>query len=91
MAWNVELSDKVKKTLKELDAPVRKRILNFLNDHIRTAANPRAIGEALHGSELGTFWKYHVGDYRLICQIEDQTITVTVIKIGHRREVYRQQ
>jgi mRNA interferase RelE/StbE len=55
MAWNVEISDKAKKTLKDLDAPVRKRILSFLNDRIRTTENPRAIGEALHGSELGSF------------------------------------
>jgi mRNA interferase RelE/StbE len=89
MAWNVEIPDKVKKQLKELDAPIRKRILKFLGERIRTAANPRALGEALHGSELGNFWKYRIGDYRLICHIEDQTVTVTVIKIGHRRDIYR--
>jgi len=77
MAWNVEISDKVKKQLKELDAPIKKRILKFLDERIRTASNPRALGEALHGSELGNFWKYRIGDYRLICHIEDQTVTVT--------------
>ncbi|WP_434149460.1 type II toxin-antitoxin system RelE family toxin [Methylocaldum gracile subsp. desertum] len=89
MAWNVEIPDKVKKQLKELDVPIRRRILKFLDERIRTAANPRALGEALHGSELGNFWKYRIGDYRLICHIEDQTVTVTVIKIGHRRDIYR--
>lgn len=89
MAWNVEIPDKVKKQLKELEVPIRKRILKFLDERIRTAANPRALGEALHGSELGNFWKYRIGDYRIICHIEDQTVTVTVIKIGHRRDIYR--
>jgi mRNA interferase RelE/StbE len=51
--------------------------------------NPRDIGEALKGSTLGEFWKYRVGDYRLICRIVDARITIIVIRVGNRREVYR--
>ena len=51
--------------------------------------NPRSIGQALHGSKLGEFWKYRVGDYRLIAKIEDARILILVLRIGHRREVYR--
>lgn len=54
-----------------------------------TLDDPRGIGEALHGPELGSFWKYRVGDYRLICHIQDQRIAVLVLRIGHRRDVYR--
>jgi mRNA interferase RelE/StbE len=51
--------------------------------------DPRSIGEALHGSRLGEFWKYRVGDYRLICKIEDNRLVVLVLRIGHRKEIYR--
>ena len=49
----------------------------------------RSIGEALHGSRLGEFWKYRVGDYRLICKIEDDRLIVLVLRVGHRKEIYR--
>jgi mRNA interferase RelE/StbE len=51
--------------------------------------NPRSIGQALQGSKLGEFWKYRVGDYRLICKIEDNRLLILVLRVGHRREVYR--
>lgn len=89
MAWIIEVSDRAKKDLSGLDKPVRDRIIGFLNECLRKADNPRTLGEALQGNTLGGLWKYRVGDYRLICQIVDQTITITVVKIGHRREVYR--
>jgi len=51
--------------------------------------DPRSIGEVLHGSRLGEFWKYRVGDYRLICKIEDDRLVVLVLRIGDRKEIYR--
>jgi len=51
--------------------------------------DPRSIGEALHGSRLGEMWKYRVGDYRLICKIEDDRLIVLVLRVGHRKEIYR--
>jgi mRNA interferase RelE/StbE len=51
--------------------------------------DPRSIGEALSGDKLGQFWKYRVGDWRLVCDIQDQRIIVRVLRIGHRREVYK--
>jgi len=74
--------------LDKLDRQVAKRILKFLNQRVRTLDNPRSIGEALRGSKLGEFWKYRVGDYRLICSIEDRRVLILVLRIGHRREVY---
>ena len=54
------------------------------------ASNPRASGKALTGSKLGNFWRWRVGDYRIIApDIQDRTVTVLVVRIGHRREVYR--
>ena len=66
MAWAIELSEQTRKQLKKLDKPVAKRITSFLGERLASLDDPRSIGEALKGSELGAFWKYRVGDYRLI-------------------------
>ena len=71
-----------------MDWVIRKRIVHFLRDRIATSTNPRSLGESLSGNTLGNYWKYRVGDYRLICSIQDEKITVQVIKIGNRRDVY---
>lgn len=89
MAWRIELVDDAKKDLTKLDKPVARRITAFLRERIATLDDPRAIGEALKGHRLGQLWKYRVGDYRIIASIEDGRLCVLVIRIGHRREVYR--
>jgi len=89
MAYNVELSAEVDRELGKLDAQQAKRILKFLHDRVAKLDDPRSIGEALHGSRLGEFWKYRVGDYRLICKIEDDRLVVLVLRVGHRKEIYR--
>lgn len=89
MAYNVELSAEVDRELGKLDAQQAKRILKFLHGRVAKLDDPRSIGEALHGSRLGEFWKYRVGDYRLICKIEDDRLVVLVLRVGHRKEIYR--
>jgi mRNA interferase RelE/StbE len=89
MAYNVELSAEVNRELSKLDTQQAKRILKFLHDRVAKLDDPRSIGEALHGSRLGEFWKYRVGDYRLICKIEDNRLVVLILRVGHRREIYR--
>jgi mRNA interferase RelE/StbE len=89
MAWKIELSSQADRELSKLDPPQAKRILKFLNERIAPSNNPRAIGQALHGSRLGEFSKYRLGDYRLICKIEDDRLLVLVLRIGHRKEIYR--
>lgn len=89
MVWRIEFDAAAKKDLAKLDKPVAKRIVSFLRDRIAPAEDPRAIGEALRGSKLGEFWKYRVGDYRIICAIEDGELRVLVVRLGNRREVYR--
>ena len=88
MAYNVELSESAERELGKLDAPQAKRILKFLHQRVSKLDDPRSIGEALHGSRLGEFWKYRVGDYRLICKIEDDRLIVLVLRVGHRKEIY---
>jgi len=89
MAWRVELSEEADRELSKLDAQHCKRILRFLYQRVAKLDDPRGIGEALHGSRLGEFWKYRVGNYRLICKIEDDRLIVLVLRVGHRKEIYR--
>ena len=89
MAYSVELSEGVDRELDKLDAQHRQRILKLLNERVAKLDDPRSIGQALRGSRLGEFWKYRVGDYRLICRIEDNRLLVLVLRLGHRREIYR--
>lgn len=89
MAWRIEFEDAALKELGKLDKPVARRILAFLRERVAVLEDPRSIGEALKGSKLGEFWKYRVGDYRIITNIEDGVMRVLVLKVGNRREVYR--
>ena len=89
MAWRIELSPVAQKGLRALDPTVARRILKYLHERIAPMEDPRTLGEALKGSTLGDFWRYRVGDYRIICAIEDDRLCVLVLRIGNRREVYR--
>ena len=89
MAWRVEIDRAAVRDLDKLDQQSALRILAFLHGRVATLADPRSSGEALKGSQLGKFWKYRVGDYRVIALIEDDALRVLVVKIGNRREVYR--
>lgn len=89
MAWLIEIDDAAKKDLARLDRQIARRIAAFLRERVAVLDDPRSIGEALKGSRLGEFWKYRVGDYRIIGSIEDSALRILVVKIGNRREVYR--
>ncbi|AMC35395.1 MULTISPECIES: type II toxin-antitoxin system RelE/ParE family toxin [Betaproteobacteria] len=89
MAWLIKLDEEAQKDLAKLDKQVARRITAFLRERVATLEDPRSIGEALKGSKLGEFWKYRVGDYRLISSIEDGALRILVVKIGNRREVYK--
>ena len=89
LAWRIEFEDAAVKELAKLDKPVARRILAFLRERVAALDDPRSVGEALKGSKLGEFWKYRVGDYRIVAHIEDGALRVLVLKVGNRREVYR--
>lgn len=88
MAWVVDFDPDAVKDLKKLDRQVQVRILAFLRERVARLENPRTIGEALAGAPLGNYWKYRVGDWRIICDIQDTRIVVRVLRVGNRREVY---
>jgi len=87
LAWTVEVSDYAEKQLRKLDKPVQKRLLDWLEDRIEGCKNPRHFGEALRG-ELAGLWRYRIGDFRVICEIQDQQLVVLALAVGHRREIY---
>lgn len=89
MAWSIEYDRLVRKQVEKLDPQIQQRIHSFLYKRLAKLDNPRQLGEAMHGSEFGKFWRYKVGDYRIICDIQDQRVVVLVVEVGHRREVYR--
>lgn len=89
MAWKIDFSPQALRNLDKLDPQIARRILTFLRDRVAKLDDPRSIGEALKGSELGEFWKYRVGDFRVISRIEDKQLLILVLRIGNRRDVYR--
>lgn len=89
MAWRIEFSADADRELRKLDPPQAKRILKFLQERIVPSEDPRILGKALQGTRLGEFWRYRVGSFRLICKIEDDRFLVLVLRIGHRKEIYR--
>ncbi|TCU13385.1 type II toxin-antitoxin system RelE family toxin [Rhizobium sullae] len=89
MAWRIKFERAAERELAKLGSDVAKRVLAFLHERVAKLENPRLIGEALKGSELGDFWKYRVGDYRIIANIEDQTVQILIVRIGNRRDIHR--
>jgi mRNA interferase RelE/StbE len=88
LAWTVEIDAAASRDLLKIDRQVGRRILSFLRERVATLDNPRSIGEALRGDELGAYWKYRLGDWRVIARIVGARLLVMVVRIGHRREVH---
>ncbi len=89
MPWTIEYASSVRKTVKKLDPQTRQRIRDFLETRLANADNPRHIGKALKGSKFENLWRYRVGDHRIIAQINDKIVTILIIRIGHRKDIYR--
>ena len=89
LAWQIDLSDTAAKQLSKIGKSEAKRIIGFLRDRLAPLDDPRLIGHALKGAVYGDLWRYRVGDYRIVASIEDERVSILVVKIGHRREVYR--
>ena len=88
MAWRIEITRTATKQITKLDHRAQGSILRFLRERLSHADNPRQWGRALQGEKRG-LWRYRVGDYRLICDIQDEKITILVLELGHRKDVYR--
>ena len=88
MAWKVEFQKDAEKELARIDRQQAKRILRYLFERIATEEDPRRFSDGLK-SNLAGLWKYRIGDYRIICEIQDVVVKVVVVRIGHRRDVYK--
>ena len=89
MAWSIELDKAAEKELSSLDHSIASRLIRFL-DRLGELEDPRGVGEALSGSKLEDYWKHRVGDYRQIADIQDKRVRILIVRLGNRREVYRQ-
>ena len=89
MAWRIDFATSAAKQLRKLDPAAARRIVQFLRERVAPATDPRRLGAPLKGDELGQFWKYRIGDYRVIAEIRDREIRIVVVRLGHRRGVYR--
>ena len=89
MAWTIDYTESAKKQLRKLDKQAAQRILDFMDERIANQKDPRSTGKALTGPMLGAYWRYRLGDNRIICDIQDGALCVLVVEIGKRREVYR--
>jgi len=86
--YHIEFSGQAKKQFKKLDKHTQQMIGKYIDKNLESVDNPRKYGKALAGTLRG-LWRYEVGKYRLICEIKDGVLQILVLKIGHRREVYR--
>jgi len=87
MTWKVEFDDRARKELRKLDPQIQDRIIKWLRQNLATGKDPQRIGTSLKGRMKG-LWRYRIGDYRIISQIQDENILILVIRIGHRRDIY---
>ena len=88
MAWAIEFVPAAAKELKKLGKAEAGRIITTLEKRIAVLDDPRTLGSVLTG-ELGGLWRWRIGDYRVVAKIEDQRITILVVRVAHRREIYR--
>jgi mRNA interferase RelE/StbE len=88
LVWTIEISRTAERQINKLDASTQKSIVRFLRERLKTAENPRQWGKPLQGDKRG-LWRYRTGDFRLICDIQDEKITVLVLEVAHRKDVYR--
>jgi mRNA interferase RelE/StbE len=87
VGWTINFSEIALKQLKRLDKQRAKRIIDYLEKRISTVNDPKQQGKSLAYNKSG-LWRYRVGDYRIICQINDETITILILEIGHRKDIY---
>ncbi len=89
MVWIIKYTESSSKQLEKLDKQTALRVLDFMDERVAVLADPRSLGKNLKGPKMGEYWRYRVGDIRVICNISDGQMTVLVIEIGNRRDVYR--
>ncbi len=88
MSYSVETTASFDKQFKKLDIYTKRIIKAWIEKNLINCENPRQHGKGLTAN-LSGLWRYRIGDYRLICIIEDNKLVITALNIGHRREIYK--
>ena len=88
MAWTIEYTDTARRQLRKLDKQSARRILDYMDRRIAPVEDIRSLGKALRGP-LGEFWRYRVGEYRVICELLDKQLRILVVRVGGRKDIYR--
>ena len=88
MAWTIEFDPRIEKALHKIGREGARRIRDYLRDRVATLDDPRQLGKSLKG-ELAELWRYRVGEYRVVCELQDHRLVVLVVRVGHRSNVYR--
>jgi len=88
LAWTIDYTNTAKTQLRKLDKQAARRILDFMDERVAGRDDPRSTGKALTGP-LGGLWRYRIGDFRVICDIQDDALRILVLQLGNRRDVYR--
>jgi len=89
LGWSLSFTKSALASLKKLDRQTASRILEYLETRVASQENPRLLGKALVGEKYQDIWRYRVGDYRILVEIKQGTLTILVVEIGHHREIYR--
>lgn len=87
MGYSIKFSKEAQKTLKKMDKFQSKLIMNWIKNNLLNTNDPRQHGKGLSANKAG-FWRYRVGDYRIIADIEDEELIILIVKVGHRRKIY---
>ena len=88
MAWTIEFAPRVEKDLRKIGPQAARRILDYLRNRVAVLDDPRQLGQPLKG-QFAELWRYRIGDYRVVCELRDEVLVVLVLRIGHRKAVYR--
>jgi mRNA interferase RelE/StbE len=91
LVWRIEFETAAKKELSKLDKQAARRILTFLRERVAPLDNLRNLGGALKGPQFGEFWKYRIGDFRVVARIEDSLLLILIVRVGDRKDVHRQR
>jgi len=88
VTWKIKYLKSVQKDMRKIDQKDQTRIREYLESHIAHSDNPRNFGKLLKGS-YSEFWRYRVGNYRIVCELDDTSITILVLRVGHRKDIYK--
>ena len=90
MSFTVKYEERAVKQIRKLDNSAKRLIKSWIEKNLVGTSDPRRFGKVLKG-DLGEYWRYRVGDYRIIAEIVDQEVLIIVVEVGHRKDIYQRQ